>query len=142
MTTITLRDDQWARIVAFLRTCPHVRVGKEDDCRRFVEGVLWMSRSGAQWRLVPREYGKWNSLYKRFGRWCEQGVWTAMLAHFAEEPDMENVRVDSTVIRAHPCAAGALKKTVDKPRKAWGVRGVASAPKSMSVSRDWAIRCA
>lgn len=130
MTTITLRDDQWTRIVAFLRECPHVYVGNEEGCRRFVEGMLWLSRSGAQWRLLPSEYGNWNSVYKRFGRWCEQGIWVAMLAHFADEADMENVMVDSTVIRAHPCAAGALKKTVDKPRRAWDVRGAGSPPKS------------
>ncbi len=53
-----------------------------------------------------------------------------MLAHFADDADMENVMVDSTVIRANACAAGALKKTVDKPHKAWGVRGVGLPPKS------------
>ncbi len=130
MTTIRLRDDQWARIATFVRECRHVYVGNEDDCRRFVEGIMWVSRSGAQWRLLPSEYGNWNSVYKRFGRWCEQGVWTAMLAHFADDADMENVMVDSTVIRANACAAGALKKTVGKPYKAWGVRGVGLPPKS------------
>src|SRR5450631_2460084 len=122
MTTVKLSDDQWQRIRDFLRADPNVYVGQEAECRRFVEGVIWLSRSGAQWRLLPSEYGNWNSVYKRFGRWCEQGVCAAMLAHFADEADMENVMVDSTVIRAHPCAAGALKKTVDKPRRAWDVR--------------------
>ncbi len=40
-----------------------------------------------------------------------------MLHHFADDPDMENLLIDSTIIRAHPCAAGALKKTVVKPSK-------------------------
>jgi transposase len=110
MTTITLHDDQWTKVLAFLRACPRVYVGQESECRRFVEGVLWALRSGAQWRLLPEEYGNWNSVYKRFARWCAHGVWEQMMAHFADDPDMENVMLDSTVVRAHPCAAGASKK--------------------------------
>ena len=111
MTRVRLQDDQWAKIRDFLSKDPHTYVGKDEDvCRRFVEAVLWMSRSGAQWRLLPAEYGRWNTVYKRFARWCEQGVWERMLHHFADDPDMENGLIDSTIVRAHPCAAGAEKK--------------------------------
>ena len=130
MTTIRLRDDQWTKVLDFLRACPHVYVGKEANCRRFVEAGLWMLRSGAQWRLIPAEYGKWNSIYKRFARWCEQGVWEQMMRHFVNDPDMENVMLDSTVVRAHPCAAGAPKKTADKKPKPWDAVAADSAPKS------------
>ena len=110
MTTTSLRDDQWTKILSFLRTCPRAYVGQEAECQRFVEAVLWVLRSGAQWRLLPAEYGNWNTIYKRFARWCEHGVWEQMLAHFATDPDMESVMLDSTIVRAHPCAAGASKK--------------------------------
>ena len=107
---IKLRDDDWMKIQAFLRSYPGIKVGAARKCRRFVEAVLWMSRSGAQWRLLPAEYGNWNSVYKRFARWCDTGVWAAMMRHFADDPDMEHVLLDSTIVRAHPCAAGAQKK--------------------------------
>jgi transposase len=110
MTTITLRDDQWTKVLGFLRACPRVYVGGEKECRRFVEACLWMLRSGAQWRLLPAEYGHWNSVYKRFARWCDHGVWEQMMAHFADDPDLENVMLDGSIVRAHPCAAGASKK--------------------------------
>src|SRR4051812_43072356 len=110
MTDVRLTDDQWTTIRDFLREDPNAYVGNEATCRRFVEAVKWVSRSGAQWRLVPAEYGKRNSIYKRFERWCQAGVWERMLNTFAGEADMENGLIDSTIVRAHPCAAGAEKK--------------------------------
>jgi transposase len=111
MTTIHLTDDQWTKIRAFLRNDPNVYLGRDEQaCRRFVEAILWIDRSGAQWRLLPKEYGDWNTVYKRFARWCDHGVWERMLAHFAADPDLEHGILDSTIVRAHPCAAGAEKK--------------------------------
>jgi len=110
MTDITFTDNQWTKIREFLRQDPNAYVGNEANCRRFVEAVKWISRSGAQWRLLPEKYGNWNTVYKRFARWCENGVWQRMFEYFADDPDMENGMIDSTVVRAHPCAAGAEKK--------------------------------
>jgi transposase len=111
MTDVRLTDDDWNRIRNFLRDDPNAYIRTDEAaCRGFIEAVKWVSRSGAQWRLLPSEYGKWNSVYKRFMRWCRAGVWERMLAAFAEEADLENGMIDSTVVRAHPCAAGAQKK--------------------------------
>ena len=114
MTDVKLTNKQWTKIRDFLRQDPNAYVGNEASCRRFIEAVKWMSRSGAQWRLLPSEYGKWNSVFKRFQRWCDNGVWERMLDQFAEDPDMEHGMIDSTIVRAHPCAAGAEKNTASK----------------------------
>lgn len=110
MTSVRLQDEQWDKVRDFLKSDPHAYVGNEDDGRQFVEAVIWMSRRGAQWRLLPEKYGKWNRVYKRFARWCDKGVWERMLEHFADDPDRENGMVDRTIVRAHACAAGAEKK--------------------------------
>ncbi len=131
MTEVKLRNDQWRKIRGFLNENPKVYVGQERQCRRFIEGVLWMTRSGAQWRLSPKRYGNWNSVYKRFDRWSEQGVWRGLFEHFADDPDMERLMIDSSVIRAHACAAGASHKRGVRRRKHLGIAEAGSAPSFM-----------
>ena len=110
MTDVRLSDDQWTKIRDFLGADPTAYVGNEAEGRRFVEAVKWMSRSGAQWPLLPAESGHWNRVYTRCARWWQAGVWERMLTYLTHDPDMENGMIDSTVVRAHPCAAGAQKK--------------------------------
>ena len=51
---LTLPDDQWEKIYQFLLNCSNIYVRNEAETRRFVEAVLWVARSGAQWRLIPK----------------------------------------------------------------------------------------
>jgi transposase len=109
VTAVTLNERQRGKIMSFLATCSGIYVGNETKTIRFISAILWIVRSGAPWEFLPEQYGKWNSVYKRFARWCERGIWTQMHAHFADDPDLEWLLLDSTIIRAHPCAAGALR---------------------------------
>lgn len=127
-----LDEEQFARVYGLLRRERKIHTKEREAIRVFVEGVLWIDRSGAQWRFLPQAYGEWNSVYQRFARWADLGVWERVFAGVADDPDLQSVMIDATVVRAHACAAGAPKKTGIRRRRGSGARGAASARSCMS----------
>ena len=100
-----LTQAQWERIA-------HVVPGKAGDPGRtgadnrlFVNGVLWVLRSGAHWRDLPGRYGKWKTVHKRFTRWAKAGVWQRVFVLLTKDPDNEYLMLDTTLVRAHQQAA-------------------------------------
>lgn len=75
------------------------------DNRLFINGVLWVLRSGAHWHDLPERYGKWKSLHKRFSRWAKAGVWERVFEALIDDPDNEYLMLDTTLVRAHQQAA-------------------------------------
>lgn len=101
---------QKRKLIGLLRKYKDVYVGKASHCLRFFAAVHWLNRTGAQWRELARRFGPWNSVYKRYARWCEKGIWERLHRDSSQDPDRKNLLIDSTVIRAHACAAGAPHK--------------------------------
>ena len=104
-----ITDKQWKAIKDLLpgKSSDPGRTAR--DNRLFLNAVLWIARTGAPWRDLPAHFGEWNSTYQRFNRWCKRDVWKRIL-QVQQNPDLESLMLDSTVIRAHPHAAGAVKK--------------------------------
>lgn len=109
MTIYTLTDTVWSKLLLQLRSYSGIYTGQEGKLRVFLEGVLWMLRTGSQWNELPSHYGRWRSVHKRFDAWSRKGIWNRLFEHFSSDCDGEWVMLDSTITRAHPCAAGYEK---------------------------------
>ena len=104
-----ITDDHWGRIQDFLPGQAGDPGVTAEDNRLFVNAVLWIAKTGAPWRDLPERFGLWNSVWKRFDRWAKKGAWGRVFEGL-QDPDLEWIIIDSTVVRAHQHAAGAEKK--------------------------------
>jgi len=100
-----LTTAQWERIAPLLPGKAGDPGRTAADNRLFVDGVLWVLRSGAHWHDLPPRYGKWKSLHKRFCRWAKAGVWERVFKALINDPKNEYLMLDTTLVRAHQQAA-------------------------------------
>lgn len=104
-----ITEELWSKLLPYLQEAENIYIPTTPKTKKFIEAIIWMLRAGAPWRLLPREYGKWNTIYRRFNEWSRKNVWKKLFEFIAKDPDLEWVSIDSTVVRAHPCAAGYRK---------------------------------
>ena len=134
-----LTDRKWERLAPLLPPEQPATGRRNADHRRIINGILWRERTGAPWRDMPARYGPWSTVYSRFWRWREAGIWDRVFAAVQREEDAAgridwSVQfVDGTVIRAHQHAAGL--KGGRRTRRRWGGVGAGSARRSTSRRR-------
>lgn len=107
---VRLSDEQWMRIEALLPSATKTGGRNARPHRPMVEAMIWILRTGAPWRDLPRGYGPWQSVYTRFSRWSQSGVLARLFEALARERDAEGYLIDATIVRAHQDASGAAKK--------------------------------
>lgn len=110
-----LTDIQWSKI-------EHLLPGKKSDPGRtavdnrlFVNAVIYVLKTGIPWADLPGRFGKHDTVRKRFDRWCATGVWKR-IAQATGDPDLEEVQLDSTTIKAHPVASTGRRRRDEKKR--------------------------
>ena len=125
-----LTDQQWNAIKDLIpgKAGDPGRTG--EDNRGFVNAVLFVAKTGIPWEDLPARYGKANTVWKRFDRWCRRGVWEELFRAIGEpelEEELEELQLDSTTIKAHPVASTSRREAGEKKKTpttgaAWGVR--------------------
>jgi transposase len=131
-----IEEEDWVRIRDLLPGQPGQPGVNAKDNRLFINAVLWIAKTGAPWRDLPERFGHWNSVWRRFDRWAKKGVWEQVFLAL-QDPDLEWLLFDSTVVRAHPHAAGAKGGRRTRP---WADRGADSPPRSTSRPMAWATQ--
>lgn len=128
-----LSDEQWARLRPLLPPPPQGRGRPRSDDRLIVEGIIWRLATGVPWRDLPERFGSWRTVYSRFRRWQQAGVWERALTALQAEADAVGELdwalhvLDGAAVRAHQHAAGAKKGAA---RRRSAAPGAASRPKS------------
>jgi transposase len=127
-----ISDQDWERIKDLLPGKAGDPGVTARDNRLFIDAVLWIAKTSAAWRDLPERFGNWNSVWKRFDRWARTGTWRRVFEAL-QDPDLEWLILDSTVVRAHQHAAGAEKKptaAAGRKQRASAAAGAASRPRS------------
>lgn len=110
-----LSDEQWVRIEPLLPKRRTSRGRPEHDTRVLLNAMVWRAKTGAPWRDLPDRYGNWKTVYSRWLRWRDAGVWQRIWEALQAEADeagqvqWEVHFIDSTIVRAHQHAAGTKK---------------------------------
>ena len=87
----------------------------------FINALLYICENGCKWRRLPKTYGNWHVIYKRYHRWVKDGVIERLFKELSVQKilkiDIEALKIDSMSVPVHPDACGALKKrqTVNRP---------------------------
>ncbi|MGE0235856.1 transposase [Methylocystis sp.] len=126
-----MNEEDWAHTLAVFRACLPRRGRKAEDDRRFLEALHFFTVENVRWRALPERFGHWNSVWKRFDRLSKAGVFEALFDTLASMSSSAHLiqMFDSTIVRAHVSAAGAIHKGGKKRRRS-DVRAAASPRKS------------
>lgn len=134
-----MSEEDWAVVLQVFEASRSRRGDKGRNDRKFLEALHYFSVHNLTWRALPAEFGNWNSVWKRFWRLSQSGVFEAFFEALAAMSASAHLvqMFDSTVVRAHVSAAGAKGgKTVRRS----AARAAASRPKSTSRPISTACR--
>jgi transposase len=127
-----LSDVQWARLEPLLQMPRRGRHAggrpRKYPLRRVVDAVLYVVKTGCQWRQLPTDFPPWKSVHEDFRRWCRVGLWQRVVKALREEARKALGRhaepsvaiIDSQSVKTALKGGGAATTRARKPRAANG----------------------
>ena len=133
-----MTEEDWVLVLEVFHACRSRRGDKGRDDRKFLEALHYFTVHNITWRALPTEFGAWNTVWKRFWRLSQSGVFEAMFDALADTSDTAHLvqMFDSTTARAHVSAAGAKGGRTAKPSA-----GRAGASRPRSISKPTSAAC-
>jgi transposase len=107
MPRLMLSDEFWSKLEKILL---QETIYNKRNLRMTVEGMLYRMRVGCPWRDLPKAFGSWNSIYKRFNAWSLSSKWGRIFKSLIIDPDCEWEFIDGSYVKAHQHSAGAAGK--------------------------------
>lgn len=107
MSRESLPDEVWLRLEPILK---NFRIHFSKKVRHFIEAVTWKLRTGAPWRDLPKQFGSHSTIFNRFNRWSQNGLWQKLFMALRVDVDDEWNFMDGTIMKAHQHASGAASR--------------------------------
>lgn len=107
MPRLMLSDEFWSKLKTILL---QENIYNKPNLRLMVEGMLYRLRVGCPWRDLPRHFGRWNTVYKKYNEWSKKKKWFVIFQKLSLDTDLEWAFIDGSYVKAHQHSAGASSR--------------------------------
>lgn len=114
MTRHHISDKLWSKLAPWFASRvrdPRGAKSKTPD-RVILDGLLWLMKTGSPWRDLPPEYGSWQTVYRRYRQWIQEGIWESIFAELSKDCDSESFMIDGSIVKVHQAGTGAKGGTL------------------------------
>ncbi|MEM0912020.1 MAG: IS5 family transposase [Pseudomonadota bacterium] len=117
MPRLMLTDNSWLLLSEIMQSTG--RIYKKSEHRMTLEGILYRMRTGIPWRDLPREFGDWSAVFRRFNLWSKKGVMAEIFRYLSRLNDSQWLFIDGSIVKLHQDGANITaqdKQAIGKSR--------------------------
>ncbi len=96
MLRTMLTEKQWVMLSQLMKNTG--RVYNKYEHRMTFEGILYRMRTGCPWRDIPKAFGEWNTIFRRFNLWSKKGIIRLLFNELSRTSDSKYLFIDGTIV--------------------------------------------